>query len=101
MLNRIFIITISCIFVLWLNTAYAENEKYPLLDKSCSSIVCKHSIEDASLKYDKDSNLKFSSENYSNMDKVSSSLYIILDHKENKNNDDLNTILDVLEVWER
>ncbi|PMN31060.1 hypothetical protein BCT36_06685 [Vibrio splendidus] len=72
MLTRISVITTSCIFMLWINTAYADNEKYLPLDRSCSSIVCKHSIENTSFQYD----------------------------KEDKNNNDIDTILDVVELWE-
>lgn len=100
MLTRISVITTSCIFMLWINTAYADNEKYLPLDRSCSSIVCKHSIENTSFQYDKEENLVFSSDKTSNMDKISSSLYVILENKEDKNNNDIDSILDVVELWE-
>ncbi|MEZ8055195.1 MULTISPECIES: hypothetical protein, partial [Vibrio] len=45
-------------------------------------------------------NLVFSSDKTSNMDKISSSLYVILENKEDKNNNDIDTILDVVELWE-
>jgi hypothetical protein len=99
MFIKTLIFIISCAFVLWLNAANADNENYPILDRSCSSIVCNNSIENTRFQYDKEEDFVFSLEDNSTMDKVSSSIFVILENKEDKNHH-IDAILDIVEIWE-
>ncbi|MEZ9074417.1 hypothetical protein AB4086_23995 [Vibrio splendidus] len=99
MFIKILIFIISCAFVLWLNTANADNENYAILDRSCSSIVCNNSIENTRFQYDKEESVVFSLEENSTMDKISSSIFVILENKDDKSHH-IDAILDIVEVWE-